>query len=63
MWCIDHTWGRVDLQCPLLQKRTGFYDEISGHSVHNPSKVTWGTCAGMIYISQQLSNEANWSRR
>ncbi|CAI4725661.1 CQI_4a_G0043440.mRNA.1.CDS.1 [Saccharomyces cerevisiae] len=41
----------------LIAERTGFYDDLYAF-VHNPSKVTWGTCAGMIYISQQLSNEA-----
>ncbi|CAI4690170.1 AHG_G0043670.mRNA.1.CDS.1 [Saccharomyces cerevisiae] len=40
----------------LIAERTGFYDDLYAF-VHNPSKVTWGTCAGMIYISQQLSNE------
>ncbi|CAI4684041.1 CFA_G0043650.mRNA.1.CDS.1 [Saccharomyces cerevisiae] len=41
----------------LIAERTGFYDDLYAF-VHNPSKVTWGTCAGMIYISQKLSNEA-----
>ncbi|CAD6643893.1 XXYS1_4_G0011690.mRNA.1.CDS.1 [Saccharomyces cerevisiae] len=41
----------------LIAERTGFYEDLYAF-VHNPSKVTWGTCAGMIYISQQLSNEA-----
>ncbi|CAI4685152.1 BAL_1a_G0043160.mRNA.1.CDS.1 [Saccharomyces cerevisiae] len=41
----------------LIAERTGFYDDLYAF-VHNPRKVTWGTCAGLIYISQQLSNEA-----
>ncbi|CAI4561063.1 CPI_1c_G0030780.mRNA.1.CDS.1 [Saccharomyces cerevisiae] len=40
----------------LIAERTGFYDDLHAF-VHNPKKVTWGTCAGLIYLSQQLSNE------
>ena len=41
----------------LIAQRTGFYDDLHAF-VHDPRKVIWGTCAGLIYLSQQLSNEA-----
>ncbi|CAI4035798.1 hypothetical protein SMKI_08G2590 [Saccharomyces mikatae IFO 1815] len=42
----------------LIAQRTGFYNDLHTF-VHNPNKVIWGTCAGLIYLSQQLSNEAD----
>ncbi|CAI4442651.1 CPA_1a_G0017750.mRNA.1.CDS.1 [Saccharomyces cerevisiae] len=45
----------------LIAERTGFYDDLHTF-VHNPNKVTWGTCAGLIYLSQQLSNEEKLGR-
>ncbi|CAI4580170.1 CEI_1a_G0030890.mRNA.1.CDS.1 [Saccharomyces cerevisiae] len=39
----------------LIAERTGFYDDLYAF-VHNPSKVTWGTCAAPV-IEEVLDPE------
>lgn len=40
----------------LIAQRTGFYPELYKF-VHSPEKKVWGTCAGLIFISDVLANE------
>ncbi|CAB4256830.1 similar to Saccharomyces cerevisiae YFL060C SNO3 Protein of unknown function, nearly identical to Sno2p [Maudiozyma barnettii] len=40
----------------LIAQRTGFYDDLYKF-VHNSQNSIWGTCAGLIFISEILSNE------
>ncbi|CAI4853878.1 BAG_1a_G0030700.mRNA.1.CDS.1 [Saccharomyces cerevisiae] len=37
----------------LIAERTGFYDDLYAF-VHNPSKVTWGTCAAKLVKTLNL---------
>ncbi|SMN22427.1 similar to Saccharomyces cerevisiae YFL060C SNO3 Protein of unknown function, nearly identical to Sno2p [Maudiozyma saulgeensis] len=40
----------------LIAQRTGFYEDLYEFT-HNPQKCVWGTCAGLIFISDILMNE------
>lgn len=40
----------------LIAQRTGFYPDLY-EFVHNKDKKIWGTCAGLIFISDVLANE------
>lgn len=40
----------------LIAQRTGMFPHLRKF-VHDPTKATWGTCAGLIYISKELANE------
>lgn len=48
--------GGESTSMSLIAQRTGMYQPLH-HFVHNPEKAVWGTCAGLIYIAQQVSNE------
>lgn len=48
--------GGESTSMSLIAQRTGMYTPLC-EFVHNPDKVIWGTCAGLIYISQELANE------
>lgn len=41
----------------LIAQRTGMFPHLRKF-VHDPTKATWGTCAGLIYISKELANES-----
>ncbi|CAI4055896.1 hypothetical protein SUVZ_02G0070 [Saccharomyces uvarum] len=49
--------GGESTSMSLIAQRTGFYSDLYNF-VHDPKKTIWGTCAGLIFLSQQLSNEA-----
>lgn len=48
--------GGESTSMSLIAQRTGMFTHLRKF-VHDPSKATWGTCAGLIYISKELSNE------
>lgn len=48
--------GGESTSMSLIAQRTGMFPHLRKF-VHDPSKATWGTCAGLIYISKELSNE------
>ncbi|CAR29202.1 hypothetical protein ZYGR_0Z01230 [Zygosaccharomyces rouxii] len=48
--------GGESTSMSLIAQRTGMYQPLY-EFVHNPSKAIWGTCAGLIYISKEVSNE------
>lgn len=48
--------GGESTSMSLIAQRTGMYPYLL-EFVHNPNKAIWGTCAGLIYLSQELANE------
>ncbi|GCE99436.1 senecionine N-oxygenase [Zygosaccharomyces mellis] len=48
--------GGESTSMSLIAQRTGMYKPLY-EFVRNPSKAIWGTCAGLIYISKEVSNE------
>lgn len=48
--------GGESTSMSLIAQRTGMYKHLR-EFVHNPAKAVWGTCAGLIYISKEVSNE------
>lgn len=48
--------GGESTSMSLIAQRTGLYPHLYKF-VHNPEKVIWGTCAGLIFLSAQLENE------
>ncbi|QEU58756.1 hypothetical protein KDRO_B00190 [Kluyveromyces lactis] len=42
----------------LIAKRTGLFDSLI-EFVHDPTKTVWGTCAGLIFLAKELSNESS----
>ncbi|GAV55491.1 hypothetical protein ZYGR_0AV01220 [Zygosaccharomyces rouxii] len=48
--------GGESTSMSLIAQRTGMYKPLYDF-VRNPSKAVWGTCAGLIYISKEVSNE------
>lgn len=48
--------GGESTSMSLIAQRTGMYPHLLKF-VHDPSKAIWGTCAGLIYLSKELSNE------
>lgn len=42
----------------LIAERTKLYDDLY-RFVHDPSKCIWGTCAGLIFISDKLVTQGN----
>lgn len=48
--------GGESTSMSLIAQRTGMFPHLRKF-VHDPSKAIWGTCAGLIYISQELANE------
>ncbi|AJS65451.1 Sno1p [Saccharomyces cerevisiae YJM1419] len=49
--------GGESTSMSLIAQRTGLYPCLY-EFVHNPEKVVWGTCAGLIFLSAQLENES-----
>lgn len=49
--------GGESTSMSLIAQRTGLFPHLH-EFVHNPTKSIWGTCAGLIFLSQQLGNEA-----
>ncbi|CDO91676.1 unnamed protein product [Kluyveromyces dobzhanskii CBS 2104] len=43
----------------LIAKRTGLLQPLLDF-VHDPSKTVWGTCAGLIFLAEKLSNESKF---
>ncbi|KAG0670197.1 putative glutamine amidotransferase sno3 [Maudiozyma exigua] len=42
----------------LIAQRTNLYDDLY-RFVHDPNKCIWGTCAGLIFISDNLMTQGN----
>lgn len=42
----------------LIAQRTNLYDDLY-RFVHDPNKCIWGTCAGLIFISDNLVTQGN----
>lgn len=42
----------------LIAERTNLYDDLY-RFVHDPNKCIWGTCAGLIFISDKLITQGN----
>ena len=50
--------GGESTSMSLIAQRTGMYPHLK-EFVHNPDKAIWGTCAGLIFLSQQLESEVS----
>lgn len=48
--------GGESTSMSLIAERTGMYRYLYDF-VRDPAKSVWGTCAGLIYLSEQLENE------
>ena len=47
--------GGESTSISLIAQRTGLHEHLV-RFVHDPTKAIWGTCAGLIFISQQVVN-------
>lgn len=47
--------GGESTSMSLIAQRTGLFEHLYNF-VHDPSKTIWGTCAGLIFLSKELSS-------
>lgn len=53
--------GGESTSMSLIAERTGMFDHLYNF-VHDQRKIIWGTCAGLIYISEDIANESKLIR-